>query len=500
MDSDPWEDDIKRNGAIAAVAVRTRYSDSDRSFHHGFPEHLTQEWIDELVLQAHFVAPVWADYAIVRERPDIWGLGAFVANNVDGGFVFVADDSLVVTCNERVEILITATPIAGKSSVHYQIGFHCLTMSVDAFFFAMSFRDLCQAHGLLAYADNKLIEELALWQTGRGAEAYIEHPDRTRPLFVLQRPTNLPTAARELQRAIRIIYAGFGPVIINDQLFKRYRSGLENPKFGAIGIAPGGMPFPLDRSAASIPLKFYELICACPIGAPLAIEDECEEVGACALAAWNPSGVRPPSLQGFCDGGVELKARWQSVLDHFAPPIGQDIPVTEIADAPPEPKPKEVEKPIALDADGYPVKSDDIAAWSESRFRNQITIVPRARRALSKSAHRDPRRIAEAIELLVGPKLRGYLGEPNTADEFEQGLLKLRMRDGFSNAERLKGQTGADYVIDHGGRSLLLERHLCSNSSGFNDPKMIRIYYVFDKVTRKIVIGWLPSHLRNTQS
>jgi hypothetical protein len=92
------------------------------------------------------------------------------------------------------------------------------------------------------------------------------------------------------------------------------------------------------------------------------------------------------------------------------------------------------------------------------------------------------------------------MGEAGTVAVFEAGLLRLKMRDGFSNAERLKGQTGAEYVLEHGGRKLLLERHLRSNSSGFNDPRMVRIYYVFDKMLRKIVVGWLPSHLRTSQS
>jgi hypothetical protein len=47
---------------------------------------------------------------------------------------------------------------------------------------------------------------------------------------------------------------------------------------------------------------------------------------------------------------------------------------------------------------------------------------------------------------------------------------------------------------------LLLDRHLRSNASPFNDPRLIRIYYTFDPLTEAIVVGWLPTHLMTTQS
>lgn len=57
------------------------------------------------------------------------------------------------------------------------------------------------------------------------------------------------------------------------------------------------------------------------------------------------------------------------------------------------------------------------------------------------------------VGLAAGPKLRGYQGEPDTHSEFEEALLRLRLRDGFSNAERLKGQTGDAYIVQHLGRT-----------------------------------------------
>ena len=114
--------------------------------------------------------------------------------------------------------------------------------------------------------------------------------------------------------------------------------------------------------------------------------------------------------------------------------------------------------------------------------------------------HPNPARIARAIELLAGPGLEKFRGKRAAAGELETGLDELHLRDGFSNAERLAGRTGEDYVLVHEGRRLLLDRHLASVSSGFNDPKMVRIYYAFDPEADRIVVGWLPTHLTTSQS
>jgi hypothetical protein len=508
MDAPFGRDQLAESARIAAEALKGEKVPIDRSFKWNMPEQIDQAWIDDVVLQAHMVAPIWSDYALIRERPDIWGMAFYSADNVEDRIVLVADDSLVVASDNRVEMLITATPVAGDEAIYYQLGCHCFSMNPEAFFYPLSFRDLAQTHGLLGYPDSDLIDELGLWQTGRGAEAYIEHERRTRPVFVLRRQTNLPTAVKKFQSAAKTFLSGFGPVIVNDALFTRYRDHLSDRKYGIIAIAPGGQVFPLERDGLIVPKNFPALLECCEIEAPASQPKADRLIGESALAAWGLSTSRAPTLEQLRHGGTLFRQGWEKVLEQFAPlPTPEEVcaeePVSdaaELAEAEAGSLMFERVEPLKLDADGYPVDASDISQWADAKFGDRIVIAPRARRALTKSRHPEPRRIAEALEVLAGPKWRGYLGETETVAEFEAGLLKLRMRDGFSNAERLKGQTGADYILDHGGRRLLLERHLRSNSSGFNDPRMIRIYYVFDKLLRKIVVGWLPGHLRTSQS
>jgi hypothetical protein len=149
-----------------------------------------------------------------------------------------------------------------------------------------------------------------------------------------------------------------------------------------------------------------------------------------------------------------------------------------------------------------PTACEDIIPWVEMHFTGSLEIMPRAARALNKSKHPNPERIAASLRLLAEGKHACYSGIDRSASHtaFENGLLDLRLRDTFTNAEQLVGRTGEAYVINYNGRRLLLDRHLASQSSGFGDPRLIRIYYTYDRRTQKIVVGYLPDHLPTLKS
>jgi len=159
-----------------------------------------------------------------------------------------------------------------------------------------------------------------------------------------------------------------------------------------------------------------------------------------------------------------------------------------------------IESPSIRVVEGYPRELSELHNWVKQKISHNLVFSPRAIKQLNKVRHPNPERIASALELLAGPKLATFRGIRTAHHSFYRGLLELKLRDGFSNAEMLIGSTGRDYVINFNGRNLLLDRHLASNSSGFNDHKMIRIYYCYDENIDKIIIGWLPSHLRTSQS
>lgn len=165
---------IGEHARLAAASVRGAKGPIDRSLKLEVPDHFDQEWIDDVVLQAHIGAPLWSDYVLVKHRPDIWGMAYHTAEHVEDRMVLPADDSFVVATDDKVEILVTATSVAGDDGIFFQLGCHCFTMSFEAYFYPSSFRNLASAYGLLAYPDSALIDELDLRQSGAGAKAYID--------------------------------------------------------------------------------------------------------------------------------------------------------------------------------------------------------------------------------------------------------------------------------------------------------------------------------------
>jgi len=475
---------------------------ADRSLPVEAREFFTQEWVDDLVLKAHFVAPVWSDYALVSERPSIWEIARDAQYNVEDRFVLVADDSLVVASENSVEMLMTVSPVAADDTVLYQISLHAFKMNKIAFFYAMAFHNLAFSYGLTKFHDSDLIDQLRVWQNGEGAEAYIAHPARKRPVFIFRRSTMLPTRIKAFHQGAKLILSGFGVVVVNDSIFRRYRDAAEDSKYGVIAIDPAGKVWSPSNEMEGL-VSFGALFETSNLQTPLQ-PLPAATLQRFAINAWTRMSSTTVSIEERRELAEDYREFWFGLLQEAAQPeAGQPAFIEDLVDssypdidAPVLPAPK----PLEVDEDGYPLNSIDISAWADLKLSEALVILPRARRALSKARHPDPRRIAEALEVLAGPKLRGYRGERGTMDELDDALVRLRLRDGFSNADYLKGQTGEAYIVDFQGRRLLLERHLCSNSSGFNDPRMIRIYYFYHKATRKIVVGWLPSHLPTTQS
>lgn len=491
-----WQDAPASDWLDGAVKSTTVNVPSDRSFRWSLPPAFSQEWIDDLVLKAHCVRPVWSEFALVENRPSAWEIADAFLNGEDR-VPFVADDSVVIVASSRVDILITISTISFGDVVRFQIGLHLLCINADTICAAIVFRALVCSYGLIQYPGSGTIDRMRVGPTGDPENAYLSSPDRNRLVFLFPRSSNLSRRAREMQDSSKFVLSAFGVVITNETIYRSYKRQLRDLDFDTLAIAPGGEAWPIKRDQLGM---FSDLANVLEASSLLPeVEPSATELSF-SRKHWLSSGWPVVALEERRKRGAALQERWAEVLADFdaqqknaeePPRVEDEIDcLAEIV------KPREV----ALDQDGYPLSSGDIAYWIDHRFGREIELLPRARRELAKVRHPDPRRIAEALALLAGPKLRGYRGGHTTREVFDDGLIRLRMRDGFSNAQYLNGQTGDAYLIQFNGRRLLLERHLCSNASGFNDPRMIRIYYVYDRVSGKIIVGWLPTHLPTTQS
>lgn len=469
------------------------------------------DWLDHQFIVAHLATPLWSDYAIVRDKPDMTIFYGLIADMLLHGTTtrenfqlpIFHDDSFIVTDLSAIQMLATCSRIPVDNQICYMMAYHFFRPDRKPIALAGEFHHFTASHGLVAYPDSDLIDEHQLWRNGTGAAAYLDDPRRQRPLFIARRTAQFPKHIQEFHMRARSLLAGFGTYITNDALFRELADLTAAHKTSVIAVYP-------DREMTEIAAP--NVLCD-ELNTLLATSDlitaptettSLKALGNSAKAAWLNWMPHEP----ICPDDIEIcRDRAARVIDFTEKYLTvREATPNEIAPRTPLPAPIEptrehsAPKPVALDDHGWPTDLSDFPRWAEQTYPDSIIIHPRAAKALVKSSHPDPQRIAKAIDLLATIKLDTYRGDRTRNDDLDAALLDLRLRDSFSNAESLRGQTGDDYQITIDGRKLLLSRHLASSVSGMNDARLIRVYYVYDKQLDRIVIGWLPTHLRNTKT
>jgi hypothetical protein len=133
--------------------------------------------------------------------------------------------------------------------------------------------------------------------------------------------------------------------------------------------------------------------------------------------------------------------------------------------------------------------------WADSNA-NRIIIDPRAYQGAKKSRFQSPRLVHACLELLAGPyrELRTGLID---RDAFQSAIEKVGVQLRGSTTETAAGTQGDAYYISHKGRRTMLDLHLL-RGGGRDERYCMRIYFCWDDDAKKVVVGWLPSHLDNS--
>lgn len=468
---------------------------------------------DDVILQAHFVAPVWTETAIVQTRPDPAEIGSYIALNTAAQlFPIISDDCLILTLRGNVNQLVTVSAITYGAKTAYQITVNQFTISTATVATLILIRDLAKLYGLLDYPDARRIDACKFTGAGSAFDKFSDDPKRQRPIFVMRRFLSFQAYDRDAMQNARVALSTFGPVIVNDKLHKQLclTYHLDGYRTNTVVVPPEAEPFTLETTDPDfLPGEIQYLAEDMPL---LKLDDIAErphQIGQHAAALW--SQQRPPkiSLATLVEDGRQFR----EVLKELTGAAQKGQPKQSRPE--PEPasptltdpvhsalgkQPSHNDRQITLDPDGYPTRTSDIAHWASSTLGNQLTITNRAAKELSKSDHPDPGRIARALRALADYKPRIAAGDRQAIEDLNEQLLRLRLRDGFSNAEYLKGQTGDAYLFTHDGRRMLLDRHLASTVSGFNDPRLVRIYYTRDTHSGKVIVGSMPYHLPTKRS
>lgn len=497
---------------------------------------------EEVIINNIDFPPLWINHLLTKRRPSFAELAMVVDMiHVEEPYRFFGTDDFAalikvsIGSNERlmasVVAIITSEATYVGGQIGYWIKFQIYGVNEIIGEYISRFRSICTYFETLAVPDGEILGQLKFREFSLPAIAsYQAHEQRTLPLFVIGKHQIDSENKRLMRYGMARALLPFGVVgcvpmqKIREMMNKDYPSNAGI----AIAYAPGE-----QSSQPSVVLETYPEVYGHLIDLrkleiflkSLTLHNPRWESDDYVIPPLSPEGARQAKLepgkgpQGLADR--PFKPILAKVIDTITsapgwdlysplpvpavekPKTDQENPEADTAetgrhDLSDMPAPIE-QKPIRL-VDGYPADIKDIGRWAKQNFEGRITIARRALKEAKKVYHPDPARIAKAIELLAGPKLDMFRGKREAGQAFFQGLLDLRMRDGFSNAEIYAGKSGSNYSLPWKGQTLLLDKHLASFTSGFNDPRMIRIYYAYDQQSDEIVVGWFPTHLKNSLS
>jgi hypothetical protein len=135
--------------------------------------------------------------------------------------------------------------------------------------------------------------------------------------------------------------------------------------------------------------------------------------------------------------------------------------------------------------------------WAEDN-KERIVVLPRALNGAKKSLYLRPEMIFRALEYLAGPYREYRLGKLSKS-QVEDALTKTGLHWAGSTVPSVAGEQGETYFVTYDGRRRFLEFHLLKGG-GRDERYCLRVYFFWDDVSQRAVVGSLPAHLANSLS
>lgn len=143
-----------------------------------------------------------------------------------------------------------------------------------------------------------------------------------------------------------------------------------------------------------------------------------------------------------------------------------------------------------------PLSLDGLVDWAEEQFTGRLIITAKAANLASACDHAEPDKIFNAIALLAGPYWDMKFGKGSRSD-FEQAARALGVTVGPTGDGVDDRRYAQQYSASWEGQSYKLAMHLQGSDS--RDPRIcLRIYFAIDEEEQLLILGHLPTHLRNS--
>ncbi len=159
------------------------------------------------------------------------------------------------------------------------------------------------------------------------------------------------------------------------------------------------------------------------------------------------------------------------------------------------------ERKRSLDAvrgmDEYPDTPEKIAAYFECHFTDRLAFTERGRASLA-DCKTDPRILWDALYQMATTLYELHTDASVTmVDRAFSERSAFRVARGEGTMTRRDSGLMRQFQDVYQGRPICIESHLKSNQNRESSPQFLRIYYCYDEVTHKLLIGSCGRHLDN---
>ena len=148
-----------------------------------------------------------------------------------------------------------------------------------------------------------------------------------------------------------------------------------------------------------------------------------------------------------------------------------------------------------------PSSIDQVAEWAENALDGErILLHTRAVRLAKKSTFRDAPLVGRVLRALADCYWPMKMeGDAEAGLAWAEFLEAERLTSGPTGAAVSDHRTAESYRVRYDGRQVPLDMHVAGSDSR-RPEDCLRVYFHADKMTRRIIIGHYPSHLKNTLS
>lgn len=159
---------------------------------------------------------------------------------------------------------------------------------------------------------------------------------------------------------------------------------------------------------------------------------------------------------------------------------------------------KQKDNPLDLDVESLVLEPRDLEhlpMWG-AEHEDRLVLLPRALAGAKRSLYQDDEEIFKALEFLAGPYWMHRSGIL-PLEEYQARLAEAGLRLAGSAGQTTATTHSQDYFARYKGQKRFLDWHVVKGG-GRDQRFCMRIYFFWDAEDKKVVVGWLPSHLDNS--